>query len=429
MIWVCLGFACVFALLTSNAFFPRRHPGWLMVLSFVAGIAATELALHNVAVIGLLGFGLVQLGGLDEFPGRVAFALLLASCVGLLACAWQSRRTALVIEAALASLVTKAAPLSPALARAFAAPPSPLKLLLPFVHADRRVERIDDVAYAEAGGRRNTLDIYKPRGAVHNAPVLLQIHGGGWVYGNKRGQALPLLYDLAARGFVCVSINYRLSPRARWPTHLLDAKRALIWVKQHIAEHGGDPDCVLVTGGSAGGHLAAMLALTANEPEYQPGFESVDTRVQGCIPFYGVYDLAGLSGEPPSRGLVWLWQQSVLRRNLTEHRELFERASPFYYLRADAPPFLIIHGTHDSLVPVASARSFATALTKVSQAPVVYVELPGAQHAFDVLHSTRTHHVLRGVHRFLGHVLDARGWQAAASGQQNEPGRATVQHG
>ena len=98
------------------------------------------------------------------------------------------------------------------------------------------------------------------------APVLLQIHGGAWVIGDKSQQGLPLMLHLAAEGWVCVAINYRLSPKATWPEHLVDCKRALAWVREHIAEYGGDPDLICVTGGSAGGHLAAMIALTANEP-------------------------------------------------------------------------------------------------------------------------------------------------------------------
>src|SRR3989442_2578192 len=101
----------------------------------------------------------------------------------------------------------------------------------------------------------------------------------------------PLMLPLAAEGWVCVAANYRLSPRAAFPEHLIDCKLALRWVREHIESFGGDPDFVVVTGGSAGGHLAALVALTANAPEYQPGFEDTDTSVTACVPFYGVYDL------------------------------------------------------------------------------------------------------------------------------------------
>ncbi|MBL7660064.1 alpha/beta hydrolase, partial [Escherichia coli] len=91
-------------------------------------------------------------------------------------------------------------------------------------------------------------------------------------------------------GWICVAINYRHSPRNTWPDHILDVKRALAWVKAHISEYGGDPDFIAITGGSAGGHLSSLAALTPNDPRFQPGFEEADTRVQAAVPFYGVYD-------------------------------------------------------------------------------------------------------------------------------------------
>ena len=93
-----------------------------------------------------------------------------------------------------------------------------------------------------------------------------------------------------------MTANYALSPKATFPDHLIDVKRALAWVKEHIAEYGGDPGYVVISGGSAGGHLSSLAALTPNRPEYQPGFEAVDTTVQACVPFYGVYDFTNRDG-------------------------------------------------------------------------------------------------------------------------------------
>jgi acetyl esterase/lipase len=95
---------------------------------------------------------------------------------------------------------------------------------------------------------------------------------------------------------VCVSINYRLSPRAAWPDHIVDVKRALAWIKEHIADYGGDPNFVAITGGSAGGHLCSLAALSPNEPSFQPGFEEADTSVACAVPFYGVYDFTNRDG-------------------------------------------------------------------------------------------------------------------------------------
>jgi acetyl esterase/lipase len=247
--------------------------------------------------------------------------------------------------------------------------------------------------------------------------VLLQVHGGAWVIGHKRQQALPLLNHLAARGWICVAANYRLSPRATFPDHLVDLKRAIAWIRAHVADYGGDPDFLAVTGGSAGGHLTAMLGLTPNDPEYQPGFEAVDTRVDACVPFYGVYDWTNRFGHDQGNGLGSFLERVVMKRSLAEHPEDFERASPIARVRPDAPPFFVVHGTHDSLAPVGEARDFVRVLREKSNAPVAYAELPLAQHAFEVFHSLRTRHVVRGVERFLGwawsrHVEPSRGTAA-----------------
>jgi len=103
--------------------------------------------------------------------------------------------------------------------------------------------------------------------------------------------------ELASRGWVCVASNYRLSPKATMPDHIVDVKRAIAWIREHIEEYGGDPDFVCITGGSAGGHLCSLAALTANDPRFQPGFESVDTSVHACVPFYGVFDFLDRAGD------------------------------------------------------------------------------------------------------------------------------------
>ena len=126
--------------------------------------------------------------------------------------------------------------------------------------------------------------------------MLLQVPGGAWTIGMRRPQAYPLLSHLAERGWVCVSIDYRVSPRHTWPDHIVDVKRALAWIKEHIAEYGGDPDFVAITGGSAGGHLCALAALTPDDPQYQPGFEDADTSVVAAVPIYGRYDWFSAEG-------------------------------------------------------------------------------------------------------------------------------------
>ncbi|MGI8522583.1 MAG: alpha/beta hydrolase fold domain-containing protein [Nocardioides sp.] len=272
----------------------------------------------------------------------------------------------------------------------------------PFRHGDVSVRVERDLPFSEYGGR-GTLDIYRPdRDDLADAPVLLQIHGGGWTLGRKDQQGLPLMYRMAAKGWVCVAISYRLAPRDPFPAQIIDVKRAIAWVKEHIADHGGDPSYVAITGGSAGGHLAALAALTLNDPAYQPGFEDADTSVQAAVPFYGVYDWAGSTGL---RNAVAMRDgflgPRIVRQRYADNPDIFDDASPVLRVTADAPDFFVLHGTNDTLVDVGQARLFVERLRELSKAKVVYAELPGAQHAFDVLHSIRGAHVTRAVDRFL----------------------------
>ena len=224
--------------------------------------------------------------------------------------------------------------------------------------------------------------------------MLFQIHGGAWVIGDKSQQGLPLMLHLAADGWVCVAINYRLSPRATWPEHLVDCKRALAWVREHIAEYGGDPDFDRVTGGSAGGHLAAMVALTANEPR-------VPARLRGR---------RHVGQRRASRSTASTTSLETFRASGTNERgsrldassgssdarstsdpEFFRRVlAPSTTCSADAPPCFVIHGATTTSRPSTQARRFVGGLRAVSTSRSLYAELPGAIHAFDVFHSTRT---------------------------------------
>jgi acetyl esterase/lipase len=232
--------------------------------------------------------------------------------------------------------------------------------------------------------------------------VLLQIHGGGWMLGKKHEQALPLIYHLAQRGWVVVTPNYRLSPKARFPDHLVDCKRALAWARRSIADHGGDPAFIAVTGGSAGGHLTALMALTANDARLQPGFEDADTSVAAAVPFYGVYDFIDRHGLKGSGEAMVRWlEKTVMPCSPSTDPGLWDLASPIAQVRPDAPPFFILHGTHDSLASVEEARHFAERLRGASRNPVVYAELPGAQHAWDLFRSVRAMESVHAVARFL----------------------------
>jgi acetyl esterase/lipase len=268
----------------------------------------------------------------------------------------------------------------------------------------RGIRRARNIDYWGDGNYRHKLDILTRRGAAsEGAPVLVYIHGGAWMIGDKREQGIPMMHELAQRGWVCVSVNYRLSPRATWPAHIVDCKRALAWVRQHIAEYGGDPGFIAVSGGSAGGHLAALLALTPHASEWQPGFEGLDASVDACVPFYGVYDLTGHPERSGAYGpgTLDLLERRVMKTKLSDNPELFEQASPDHRVTEAAPPMLVFHGVNDTLVPLAVARHFVAQLRLHSPATVAAVELPRAQHAFDVLASIRSRHTTMGAVRFL----------------------------
>ncbi|MGE2833224.1 alpha/beta hydrolase [Mycobacterium sp. SMC-4] len=273
----------------------------------------------------------------------------------------------------------------------------------------RYVEKAGTVQYGPHPSV-NRADIWRradlPRDG--KAPVLLQIPGGAWAIGMRRPQAYPLLSHLADHGWVCVSIDYRVSPRHTWPDHIVDVKRALAWIKEHIAEYGGDPDFVAVSGGSAGGHLAALVALTADDPQYQPGFEDADTSVVAAVPIYGRYDWISARGSGRKEFIAFL-QRLVVKKPLASHRKVYTDASPLHRVRPDAPPFFILHGQDDSIIPIPEGREFAAALEKVSTAPVVYAEIPHAQHAFDFYYgSPRAHYTAQAVETFLSWVQAKR---------------------
>lgn len=398
--FIFLALSLVGAWLTLNAIRPSRR-GLFIGVSFFAAWFTAELAFFHLGFQALAAAFFVRAGAIEAWPGRLALGISLASLLGLVFVIRDSRRTSALVDASLLDLLGEAS------ARA----PVPLRqLLLPFYLRDHTVERVRDLRYGPAG-RRNLLDIYRPRQpAASGAPVILQIHGGAWIVGDKAQQGLPLMLHMAKKGFVCVAINYRLSPRATFPDHLIDCKKALAWVREHIEDYGGDPSRILVTGGSAGGHLAAMVALTANDPRYQPGFEEADTSVSACVPVYGVYNLQELFGARKGAEKAWVDRMArwVMGKTESEAPELYREASPIEKIGDNAPPFFVIHGKNDNLVPISQARSFVAALRERAGAKVAYVELPGAPHAFDVFHSMRTARVTTSIERFASWVLRER---------------------
>jgi acetyl esterase/lipase len=271
----------------------------------------------------------------------------------------------------------------------------------------RYAAQTSDISYGP-GGAEHLLDIWRGPDVAPGgrAPVLIQVHGGAWAVGDKRVQAYMLMSQMAERGWICVSINYSKSPRCTFPAHLVDVKRAIAWVRENIADYGGDPDFIALTGGSAGGHLASLAALTPNDPTFQPGFERADTTVQAVAPYYGVYDLTNADNMHDL--MLPFLEQFVMKARYTDAPERFEAASPISYVHGEAPPFFVLHGERDELVPCGQARTFCAALRAAGASTVAYAELANAHHAFDITPTVRSRLAANAVADFLGVVYGRR---------------------
>ncbi len=401
------------ALLGYNALFPQRTGRIRLIAAFFASWLTGELAVHllawQIAVTGVF----VGLGALSHWPGRVALGLTIASWAVWVQL-WRTGRAAgETLKQALDGV-----------ARPGPWPRVPLdKLLFPFLPGRRGVKRTRDIVFADRDGEPLRLDVYEPRESTARRPAVIQVHGGAWVIGDKREQGLPLLNHLAANGWVGFNINYRLSPAATFPDHLVDVKAAIAWVREHADRYGVDPNFVAVTGGSAGGHLAALAALTSDDRRYQPGFEGADVSIQAAALFYGVYDLTDRLGLLPPSFRYGLLRRSVLKVSIDDAPELYSEASPVDRVHAGAPPILLIHGDRDTLSPVAYARLFAERLREVSDEPVVLAELRGAQHAFDVFSSPRTVRAVAAVERFFDAVHHEHGEKGNAPAESSRTSR------
>jgi len=249
------------------------------------------------------------------------------------------------------------------------------------------------------------LDFYERSGSSGTErPVLIQIHGGSWGGGNRRQQARPLIHEMARRDWLVASVDYPLVPEATFPENLIAIHNAVGWIRSNAADLRIDASCIFVTGGSSGAHLASLAALTDRNAEWGSGGVEVPP-IAGAVTFYGVYDLLNRDGVRDEWPVV---SRSLIKADKTKNPEMFRQASPSDQVSHDAPPFLIIHGTHDSLVPAAESINFASALSDVSENIVDLVLLKGASHAFDAIPSLRTQQLVYRVADYLEAVVGKR---------------------
>jgi acetyl esterase/lipase len=373
-----------------------RRPPWhrypWYVAGMVPGLIGTELGAEAAAAQAFAAGVAVALGAGRSRVGRIGLAVAAGGAVGLVGLHRRSPAATEILNSALAGAGMPGIGGEPDLVPRRA----PTARLL--------VDR--DVRYHEEDPAQ-VLDIWRRPGrpAGTPSPVLVYVHGGSWTGGSKRMPSAYLTAQLAARGWLCVSIDYRLGPRHRWPTQIVDVKRALAWLRANISAYGGDPSFIAITGGSAGGHLAALAAVTAGDPAFQPGFEDADTSVAAAGLLYGVYDLTVLNddGTPRLRNHL---RAAMFDADVTDDPGTWRAASPVLRLDDTAPPMFVVHGDRDEVVEATTARRFAARAREVSRQPFGYAELPYAHHAFDFLPSVRARATARAISRFFEVVHD-----------------------
>ncbi len=227
-------------------------------------------------------------------------------------------------------------------------------------------------------GRKQRADLYfpSPMPAGKKLPAVVWIHGGGWITGHRDDKReINVCSTLARNGYVAMSIEYVLSDRkqAVWPTNLWDCKNAVRWLRKHAEKLGVDPDRIAVAGGSAGGHLASMVALTTPADGLDPAkpYGNIPCDVKCCVDFYGIADIGTYHDV------------TMLGKTFAEAPELYRAASPVTYVRSNSVPFLIFHGTADPTVNLKQSELFDEVLRRAGVEHQLVV-IPEAVHSFDL---------------------------------------------
>jgi acetyl esterase/lipase len=326
-----LAVSLVGAVFTANAFVPVRRVPALFMPSFFGSWLTAELAIHHVFWQSIASLVFVELGALAAWPGWAGLIITFGSWLGLLVLFADGNRARKTFDTALEGVEA---------ARETTRVPR-RNVVLPFSKRRHGIKVTRDIVYRRVAGTVLKLDVVAPATDGTDRPAIIQIHGGSWVMGDKREQGWPLLSHLAANGWVCFNLNYRLSPGATFPDHLVDLKAGLVWIREHADQWGIDPNFIAVTGGSAGGHLAALMGLTANDPEYQPGFEHADTSLQAAVPIYGVYDFTSRLGT----NRLPFWYRRLERQIMKAFRDAtrwppWKRrgTSPMSFAKPPTPP-------------------------------------------------------------------------------------------
>lgn len=249
---------------------------------------------------------------------------------------------------------------------------------LPPIPAGTTVHR--DLAYVTNGHPRQKLDLYLPANA-RKPPLIVMIHGGAFKSGSKDGQnPVPFL----EQGYAVAALNYRLSGHAVFPAQIEDCKAAVRWLRAHAGEYGYDPNRFGAVGSSAGGHLVAMLGTTGSTAKFDVGEHvGVSSRMQAVVDNFGPTDFLQMDAHRVPNGQVHNTPDSpeseLIGGNLQDNPEKVRNANPVTYVTKDCPPFLVIHGDSDPLVPHHQSELLAAAL-RAAGASVDFYTVKGGGH-------------------------------------------------
>jgi len=268
-------------------------------------------------------------------------------------------------------------------------------------NTDHIKRKVFDLPYATRSPAQK-LDIYWPPDCNGPYPVIVSIHGGAFMFGDKRDTQLNPMLNGLKRGYVVVSINYRMSGEATFPALVQDIKAAIRWIRANADTHQFDPQRLAIWGGSAGGYLALMAGVSADVPELDDptlGNPEQSSHVQAVVDWFGPTDFLKMdeqlsaSGLPPHPNETHCGPNSpeslILGEQITLIPAIVQAANPETYIRANAPPFLIQHGTRDEIVPYQQSVHMAEKLAAaIGNENVTLDLLLGAGHGDPVFETT-----------------------------------------
>jgi len=279
--------------------------------------------------------------------------------------------------------------------------PAPQQSKYPPLVLPQSVLLIPDIAFGKGGETVLLGDLFLPKDQADGPfPVMVYIHGGGWAKADRTLRHRCAAY-LAERGIAGFSIEYRLSKVAKFPEQIFDCKAAVRWLRANAERLNIDSDRIGVCGGSAGGHLSALMAVTGDLPELEgtggnPGYS---TKIQAGALFYGVYDMEAASKEK-MKGLVSLF----LGGKIDEIPDVYKTASPIQHVSADSPPCIVLYGDKDTEIIVEGSKQFAKALREAGVETKLVME-EGRAHSYDLKESDLDK-VMKPVVRFLREQFD-----------------------